>query len=62
MVTEEFGWERRQTLANCERFISPELKEKESMILNAEEKIFELEYELFCEIRGVIKEIGRAHV
>ena len=56
MVTEEFGWERRQTLANCERFISPELKEKESMILNAEEKIFELEYELFCEIRGVIKE------
>lgn len=54
-VTEEFGWERRQTLTNCERFISPELKEKESLILNAEEKIFELEYDLFCEIRETIK-------
>lgn len=55
MVTEEFGWERRQTLTNCERFISPELKEKEALILNAEEKIFELEYNLFCEIRNRIK-------
>lgn len=55
-VTEEFGWERRQTLTNCERFISPELKEKESMILNAEEKIFDLEYQLFCEIRDIIKD------
>lgn len=54
-VQEDFGWERRQTLTNCERFISPELKEKESMILNAEEKIFELEYNLFCEIRDIIK-------
>ena len=56
LVKEEFGWERRQTLTNCERFISPELKEKESLILNAEEKIFELEYNLFCEIRDKIKE------
>jgi len=55
-VSESLGWERRQTLANCERFISPELKEKESMILNAEEKIFELEYNLFCEIRDKIKD------
>ncbi|MBE6154010.1 MAG: DNA mismatch repair protein MutS [Firmicutes bacterium] len=54
-VSEDLGWERRQTLANCERFISPELKEKESLILNAEEKIFELEYNLFCEIREIIK-------
>ena len=54
-VSEDFGWERKQTLTNCERFISPELKEKESIILNAEEKIFELEYNLFCEIRDVIK-------
>jgi len=54
-VSDNFGWERRQTLANCERFISPELKEKESLILNAEEKIFELEYQLFCEIREIIK-------
>lgn len=56
MVSDNFGWERRQTLANCERFISPELKEKESLILNAEERIFELEYNLFCEIREKIKE------
>lgn len=55
-VSENFGWERRQTLTNCERFISPELKEKESMILNAEEKIFDLEYQLFCQIREIIKE------
>lgn len=55
-VSETLGWERRQTLTNCERFISPELKEKESLILNAEEKIFELEYNLFCEIRDHIKE------
>jgi len=54
-VSDSFGWERRQTLTNCERFISPELKEKESLILNAEEKIFELEYNLFCEIRDRIK-------
>lgn len=55
-VSDTFGWERRQTLANCERFISPELKEKEALILNAEEKIFELEYNLFCEIRDRIKD------
>ena len=55
-VQEKFGWERRQTLANQERFISPELKEKESMILNAEEKIIDLEYELFIEIKNKLKE------
>ena len=54
-VSEKYGWERRQTLANYERFISPELKEKESLILNAEEKIFDLEYNLFCEIREKVK-------
>ena len=37
MVKEEYGYERKQTLSNCERYISPILKEKESMILNAEE-------------------------
>ncbi len=55
-VQEKYGWERRQTLANQERFISPELKEKESMILNAEEKIIDLEYELFIEIKNKLKE------
>lgn len=55
-VSEAWGWERRQTLTNYERYISPELKEKEALILNAEEKIFELEYELFSEIRNRIKD------
>lgn len=54
-VKDTFGWERRQTLTNCERFISPELKEKEALILNAEEKIIELEYNFFVEIRNIIK-------
>ena len=55
-VSDEWGWERKQTLTNYERYISPELKEKEALILNAEEKIFELEYKLFNEIRNRIKE------
>ena len=56
LVKEEFGYERKQTLANAERYISPILKEKEALILNAEEKIIELEYELFTKIRDKIKE------
>jgi DNA mismatch repair protein MutS len=56
LIKEEYGYERRQTLSNCERYISPILKEKESLILNAEEKIIELEYNLFIEIRDKIKE------
>ena len=55
LVKDEYKWERRQTLANCERYISPALKEKESMILNAEESIINLEYELFCKIREIVK-------
>lgn len=54
-IKEEFGWERRQTLTNGERFITPLLKEKEAMVLNAEEKIITLEYELFMEIKEQIK-------
>lgn len=42
---------RKQTLAGAERFIMPELKEKEEMILGAEERLARLEYELFCELR-----------
>ena len=56
LIKDEYGYERRQTLANCERYISPILKEKEALILNAEEKIIELEYEIFTEIRDKIKE------
>ena len=56
LVKEEYGYERKQTLSNCERYISPILKEKESIILNAEEKIIDLEYSLFIAIRDKIKE------
>ena len=55
LVKEEFGYERKQTLTNYERYISPILKEKEALILNAEEKIIELEYSLFCEIKNIVK-------
>ena len=54
-VKEEYGYERRQTLANAERFISPLLKEKEALVLNAEEKIIELEYNLFLQIKEEIR-------
>ena len=55
LVKDEFGYERKQTLANCERFITPLLKEKENIILGAEEKIISLEYKLFMDIREVVK-------
>ncbi|MBR3768385.1 MAG: DNA mismatch repair protein MutS [Clostridia bacterium] len=42
---------RKQTLTNCERYITPELKELESKVLGAQERITKLEYELFCHIR-----------
>ena len=56
LVKDEYGYERRQTLSNCERYISPILKEKESLILNAEERIIDLEYSLFISIRDKVKE------
>lgn len=49
-------YERKQTLTNAERFITPELKEKETLILEAEEKSVDLEYDLFIEIREQIKQ------
>ena len=55
LVKDEFGYIRKQTLTNCERFITPVLKEKEDMILSAEERIINLEYDLFIEIRDKIK-------
>lgn len=51
----EGRYERKQTLANAERYITPELKETESLILEAEDKSKELEYQLFVEIREQIK-------
>ncbi len=45
---------RKQTLTNAERYITPELKEIEETILGADERVIELEYELFCDIRSRI--------
>jgi len=51
LVKDEFGYDRKQTLANTERFITPLLKEKEDDLLHAKERAVNLEYELFKEIR-----------
>lgn len=51
----EFGYNRKQTLSNAERFITDELKEKEDIILGAEDKAIELEYQLFVKLREHIK-------
>ncbi|MBO0471559.1 DNA mismatch repair protein MutS [Enterococcus sp. DIV0242_7C1] len=51
----EGKYERKQTLANAERFITPELKEMETLILEAEEKSVDLEYQLFLEVREKVK-------
>ncbi len=45
---------RKQTLANAERYTTPRLKELEDTILNAEDKLYAMEYDLFCEIRDAI--------
>lgn len=50
------NYTRKQTLANCERYVTPELKEMESKILNADEQIMKLEYNLFLGVRDYIKE------
>jgi DNA mismatch repair protein MutS len=56
----EGRYERKQTLSNAERFVTPELKEKEALILEAEERMVELEYQLFTAVRGeVAKQIPR---
>lgn len=47
----EGRYERKQTLANAERYVTPELKEKEALILEAEEKMVDLEFALFSELR-----------
>ena len=52
LVKDEYGYERKQTLANSERYISPVLKEKEEILLHAEERSQALEYDLFKEIRA----------
>ncbi|MEG7334052.1 DNA mismatch repair protein MutS [Bacillus sp. 0102A] len=54
-LLEEGRYERKQTLTNAERYITPELKEREALILEAENNICELEYELFTELREKVK-------
>jgi DNA mismatch repair protein MutS len=56
LVKDEFGYERKQTLSNSERFITNELKEKEAIILGSEDSIIDLEYELFSKLRELVKE------
>ena len=45
---------RKQTLANAERYITPQIKEVEDRVIDAESKIFSMEYELFCQIREMV--------
>lgn len=52
LVPEDYH--RKQTLVNNERFITPELKEREGAILTAEERLYALEYDLFCQLRNEV--------
>ena len=54
-VKPEFQYDRKQTISNCERYITPLLKEKENLILNAEERLNSLEYDVFCGIKEEVK-------
>ncbi|MDY7222917.1 DNA mismatch repair protein MutS [Halalkalibacterium halodurans] len=58
-LLEEGRYERKQTLTNAERYVTPELKEKEALILNAEESIVQLEYDLFLQVREQVKDYIR---
>ncbi|WP_461244679.1 DNA mismatch repair protein MutS [Secundilactobacillus muriivasis] len=51
----EDRYERKQTLTNSERFTTPELKDKERLILEAEDKSTDLEYQLFVKVRELVK-------
>lgn len=54
-VQDSWGYIRKQTLSNGERYITQELKEKEDLILTAEEKIIKLEYDIFQSIKDEVK-------
>jgi len=49
-------YDRKQTLVNAERYITPDLKEQEAKILGAEERMQDMEYDLFCEVRDQVAE------
>lgn len=54
LVKPDFGYERKQTLSTGERYVTPELKEKEAFLLSAGEKELALEYELFLQLRDEV--------
>ena len=56
LIKDEFGYIRKQTTSNSERYITEELKEREALILRSDERSIELESELFNEIRNICKE------
>jgi len=56
LIKDEYGYIRKQTLSNAERYITQELKEKENLILRAEEKALELEIKIFNEVKNKIKD------
>lgn len=55
LIKDEFEYTRKQSISNAERFVTPELKEMESKILSANDKIIALEYEIFSQMRDYIK-------
>ena len=55
-IKDEYNYTRKQSLANAERFFTPELKDMENKILSAEDKITQLEYHLFQSVREKVKE------
>lgn len=56
LVKPEYGYERKQTLSNSERYVTDELKAKEMLILGSEESAIQLEYELFTGIRDICRD------
>lgn len=55
-IKDEWGYQRKQTTVNGERYITEELKEKEALILNADERRMRLEYDLFLDIRKKVQD------
>lgn len=58
-IKDEYNYIRKQTTTNAERFITPELKEKEKFILSADDRIIALEYDIFINIRNYVKKLTK---
>ncbi len=58
-IKDEYNYIRKQTTTNAERFITPELKEKEKFILSADDRIVALEYDIFINIRNYVKKLTK---